>query len=91
MNKSDHIRSLIPKYKNGDITLDEIQKTVGCSRVLLYQIIPISFQEKIIQNVNYKNFEKIKLIDASKIIVQSKSKTIGDWDNMTKKEREPYI
>ena len=91
MNKTDHIKSLLPAYENGDITLDEIHEKVGCTRSFLNQIIPITFRKNLIQSVNRKNFKKIQFIDAAKQIVQKHSKTVADWDSMTEKEKEPYL
>lgn len=86
MNKTEQIKSLIPKYEEGEITIDEIEQKVKCSRALIYRLIPVIHKA---ERLDYSIVDN-RIAGIIFNYNQYKSKTIADWDSMTEIEKQKY-
>jgi len=95
MTKTEHIKKLIPNFYKGEVSIQDIVDIVDChystaSQVITRHKMKIEEVERLSKVKNDEdNFElSIKAQEEDNNILFDP--TIGDWDNLTKKEQEKY-
>lgn len=94
--KKEEILKYSAQFYQGEISIKEIAKRVGCS----YTTVSKNLVKQKVSDLKEQKPEKSNVNEADlslllKMISQENGKiidkTVGDWDSMTEEEQEPYL